>query len=167
MSPPLLLSHDPAWHDWFKTEKGRLLRAMGPWTTSLDHIGATAVPGLVARPVLDIMVGVPSARDAFRSVAPLERLGFTHQVLQTDEGFHLRFQRRLPSPVDVQLVPWGSLWFIRAVALREHLKQHPDSLAALDTLKRSYAGEREYESVKLSYHREIWAREGWDRSRSA
>ena len=49
---------DPAWSEQFEEEKARLLEAVGEYVEDIQHIGSTSVPGLGAKPVIDIMIGV-------------------------------------------------------------------------------------------------------------
>jgi GrpB-like predicted nucleotidyltransferase (UPF0157 family) len=54
----LLVPYDPLWPAAFEDEKVRLAKALGPVAKGIEHHGSTAVPGLCAKPILDIMVGI-------------------------------------------------------------------------------------------------------------
>ena len=58
IEPIEVVDYDPAWPRWFEQERERLLRVLGERAVSVEHIGSTAVPGLTAKPVIDILVSV-------------------------------------------------------------------------------------------------------------
>jgi len=75
--PVILHAHDPAWHQAFDRERDRL-RALSPGTfLAIEHIGSTAVPGLVAKPVIDLMAGVASLDGVDALVDRLCENGYT------------------------------------------------------------------------------------------
>ena len=55
--PIIVLPYDPRWPELFEEERGRIEQAIGPWVKEIEHVCSTAVPGLAAKPVIDIMVG--------------------------------------------------------------------------------------------------------------
>ena len=68
---------DPAWRGRFEAEKAGLLSALGERLVAIEHIGSTAVPGLDAKPIIDIMVGTP--RQHWPAVVEaLKRLDYIH-----------------------------------------------------------------------------------------
>jgi GrpB-like predicted nucleotidyltransferase (UPF0157 family) len=60
----------------YEEEKAAILRAIGSRLVAIEHVGSTAVPGLGAKPIVDIMAGLPSLADAADCIAPLEALGY-------------------------------------------------------------------------------------------
>ena len=76
MSAPIeLVDYDPTWPDEFMAERALLLEVLAPWLAGpIEHIGSTAIPGLRAKPVIDIMAPVQSldaSRVAIPALAPL------------------------------------------------------------------------------------------------
>ncbi len=69
--PIVVVPYDEAWPSLYEEERARIERAIGPWVEEIEHVGSTAVSGLAAKPIIDIMVGVRSL-DA--SPVPVERL---------------------------------------------------------------------------------------------
>jgi GrpB-like predicted nucleotidyltransferase (UPF0157 family) len=61
--PHEISEYDPAWAGRFADWRFRLAAALGAAATRIDHVGSTAVPGLAAKPVIDIMISVPDVRD--------------------------------------------------------------------------------------------------------
>lgn len=72
----LLVTYDPLWPAAFEEEKVRLAKALGPVAMGIEHYGSTAVPGLCAKPILDIMVGVLPLSEWERCKPALETLGY-------------------------------------------------------------------------------------------
>ena len=62
--PIEIVDYDTAWPRQFEEEKGRILAAIGRHVAAVEHIGSTAVPGLAAKPIIDILVGLRSLADA-------------------------------------------------------------------------------------------------------
>ena len=74
----LLVAYDPLWPAAFENEKGRLAKALGPVAKGIEHYGSTAVPGLCAKPILDIMVGISPLSEWERCKPALEALGYDY-----------------------------------------------------------------------------------------
>src|SRR3954468_21930016 len=74
--PVRLAPHDAAWRGAFETERARLAREIDLPPDSIEHIGSTAVPGLTAKPVIDMMLGVRSLPPARDLLSRLEILGY-------------------------------------------------------------------------------------------
>jgi GrpB-like predicted nucleotidyltransferase (UPF0157 family) len=72
----LLADYDPSWVDAYAEEKGRLDAALGDVAKAIEHFGSTSVPGMRAKPILDIIVGVSPFEEWERCKAPLESLGY-------------------------------------------------------------------------------------------
>jgi len=75
----LIANYDPLWPQMYEEERGRILAAIGEWIVDVQHVGATAVPGLAAKPVIDIMAGLRSWDDREQCIAPLEALGYENR----------------------------------------------------------------------------------------
>ena len=73
-----IVNYDPRWPRRFKEEKARILAAIGPWARSVEHVGSTAVPGLAAKPIIDILVGLRSLEDAKECITRLEAIGYEY-----------------------------------------------------------------------------------------
>ena len=85
MSTLRLVPYDPAWPEWFARETARLKAALSPWVVAVEHVGSTSVPGLVAKPVIDIAAAVESEPDADACVAPATALGYAFRGLHGDD----------------------------------------------------------------------------------
>ena len=131
---------DPGWADRFEREAGRIGTALGRLATSVDHVGSTAVPGLAAKPVIDIQVSVPSMIPRSTYVDPLVGLGYRwaidpwtdeHEFFSRDEDGERAFH--------VHVCRAGGAWERRHLAFRDWLRDHPEDAAAYERLKRKLA----------------------------
>jgi GrpB-like predicted nucleotidyltransferase (UPF0157 family) len=135
-----IVPHDPRWHQRFEDERALLEETIGPWVTGgIHHVGSTAVPGLEAKPVVDILVGVESleaARDCFR---PLAGIDYVYAPYLPEE-MHWFCK---PSPArrthHLHLVPTESRRYREELAFRDRLRGDERLVAEYGALKRRLA----------------------------
>src|SRR4029079_6606777 len=112
--PPItIVGYDLQWPARFEAERRLLVEAIGAWVVdgAIGHIGTTAVLGLPANPVIDIMAGVESREPSRAPVAVLERHQYCYAAYRTDVMHWLRQPSPAPRPTPLHLVPLGSaLW---------------------------------------------------------
>ena len=71
-----IVDHDIIWSNAFAEEKARVVDLLGIGEMYVQHVGSTAVPGLAAKPIIDIMVGIPDMKYADDYTSRLERIGY-------------------------------------------------------------------------------------------
>jgi GrpB-like predicted nucleotidyltransferase (UPF0157 family) len=71
-----LVEHDAAWAELFEREASRIQATLGPAALAVDHVGSTSVPGLAAKPIIDIVLTVIDASDEAAYVPALETAGY-------------------------------------------------------------------------------------------
>ncbi len=76
--PAVIENYDPNWPLTFVEERQELVRLIGDLAIAIEHIGSTAVPGLCAKPIIDIMVGLHRFDDASRTMEPLKQIGYRY-----------------------------------------------------------------------------------------
>jgi GrpB-like predicted nucleotidyltransferase (UPF0157 family) len=132
-----VVPYDAAWPGMFAHEHGRLAAALGEVAVRIDHIGSTAVPGLAAKPWIDIQVEVRRMRppDAYRD--PLLALGYLHHP---DDDDHEFFDRR---PYHVHVCAAGGDWARRHLAFRDLLRRDPAARSAYQEEKLRLAAEHD------------------------
>ena len=126
---------DPAWPRRYEAERARIEGALGPLAERIEHIGSTAVPGLAAKPIVDVLVAVPDPDDEAAFVPALERAGY---VLRVREPGH-RMLRTPALDVHVHVWPHGSPEVDRHLAFRDRLRADDADRAAYGALKRDLA----------------------------
>jgi GrpB-like predicted nucleotidyltransferase (UPF0157 family) len=139
-APVEIVPYDPGWPHRFDDEAQRLRDVLRPWLAgSIEHIGSTAVPGLAAKPVVDIMAGVESLDASRPAIAALTDVGYCYAPYKADaEHWFCK-----PSPAfrthHLHLVPIVSPQWSRTLAFREYLRTNPDIAAEYADLKRRLA----------------------------
>ncbi len=145
-----VVPYDPRWPALYAAERDALLAACPAQFVVVEHIGSTAVPGLGAKPVLDIMIGVRTLAEADRyCVEPIIRLGYDYvKVFEQDTPFRRYFRKNTREGTrthQIHLVEYGSDWWKRHLAFRDYLRVHGDARQAYEQLKRDLAT-REFET---------------------
>jgi GrpB-like predicted nucleotidyltransferase (UPF0157 family) len=133
-----LVEWTPRWAELFTEEAGRLRVALGGLAVALEHYGSTSVPGLVAKPLLDILVGGPQATEASPYIAALAPLGYDYAA-HAGVPEHLVFGRGLARTHLVHVVRYGSAAWHRALAFRDALRGDARLREAYAELKRELA----------------------------
>jgi GrpB-like predicted nucleotidyltransferase (UPF0157 family) len=151
----------PRWAELFAEEAARLRAALGDLAVGIEHYGSTSVPGLLAKPLLDILVGGPEATDAAPYVAALAPLGYDYSP-RAGVPDHLVFGRGRARTHLVHVVRHGGEAWHRALAFRDALRADPalrDSYAALKReLARRHGGERnQYTAAKSAFVERVLA----------
>ena len=135
--------YDPAWAAAFDAERARLVEALGPLARRVDHHGSTSVPGLAAKPVIDIQISVESLEPPDAYATPLRALGYTHLPHADDDLVCPFFYRPAtwPHTHHIHVVEHGGLEERRTLAFRDYLRDHADAKQAYAELKQRLAPE--------------------------
>jgi GrpB-like predicted nucleotidyltransferase (UPF0157 family) len=131
----IIENYDSRWPQQFETIRSRIASSLGELATAIEHIGSTAVPGLAAKPIIDIDVLLRSAADLPLAIIRLASLGYEHRG---DLGIPGREAFRTPPddfPHHLYLCPPDSQEYRRHIAFRDHLRTHPEDARAYATLK--------------------------------
>jgi GrpB-like predicted nucleotidyltransferase (UPF0157 family) len=154
-----VVPYDPGWPAAFEQEALRLRTALGTLALRVDHNGSTSIPGLAAKPVIDIQVSVAALQPLAEYGERLESIGYVH-VPHEDDSFCPFFHRprRWPHSHHVHVVESDGLEERRTLAFRDYLRDHVEAA-------------REYERLKLSLTEELGtnspeSREAYARSKT-
>ena len=134
-----LVPHQAIWKTLFEQEKERLLGVLRPYILDLQHIGSTSIPGIAAKPILDIGVAVQSFTAGFACIDPLQRLGYRYFGENGVPGRHY-FDYGSPCRVHLHIFAQDSPEWEAHILFRDYLTHHPDAAAQYDALKRDLAG---------------------------
>lgn len=134
--PIEIVAYDPAWPRRFEAERARLAAALGPVARRIEHVGSTAVPGLAAKPVVDILVAVDDPDDDRSHHPALQGIGLE---LRVREPAH-RMYRTPTRDVHVHLWAVGSDHVVRHLVFRDWLRDHADDRQRYEEVKRALAG---------------------------
>ena len=141
--PITISDYDPTWPTQFEQERTRLHTALGSIVTTIEHVGSTAVPGLAAKPIIDMLVGVRSLSEArARSTEALGGLGYTymHEYEAWLPG-EMLFRKGPPGPWThhAHLMEPSSPRWEELMSVREYLRAHHDVATAYGELKKALA----------------------------
>lgn len=156
--------HHPAWARLFADEAARLRTALGNAVIDVEHIGSTSVPGLAAKPILDLAASIPSLADAPALVPALRRLGYEHKP-DPEIPERMYFVKGPPErrTHHLSLAEPGSRFWRTHLGFRDRLRADPELAAAYARLKHELAarhpGDRlAYTSGKESFIRSVLRR---------
>src|SRR6478672_2826881 len=123
-----IVPYDPGWPGEFEREGGRLQAELGGLALRIEHHGSTAVPGLAAKPVIDIQISVAHLQPLSAYAGPLARLGYTHAAGADDDRCPF-FPRpaEWPHTHHVHVVEAGSREEQQTLLFRDYLRSHPDA----------------------------------------
>jgi GrpB-like predicted nucleotidyltransferase (UPF0157 family)/GNAT superfamily N-acetyltransferase len=161
--PIELSDYDPRWPGMFERERAALEVAIGPWASGgIHHVGSTAVPGLAAKPIVDILVGVESLDASRACFEPLASLDYLHAPYRSEEMHWFCKPHPSRRTHHLHLVPTDSDRFADELRFRDRLRADPDTARAYAKLKRELAvrfrDDREaYTDAKAGFIAEILA----------
>jgi GrpB-like predicted nucleotidyltransferase (UPF0157 family) len=144
--PIRVVPYDPAWPAQFDRERDLLGQAIGSWTVGdVHHVGSTAVPGLDAKPIVDILVGVEDLETSRACFEPLAGLGYLHAPYLPEE-MHW-FCKPDPSrrTHHLHLVPYDSSRYRDELAFRDLLRSSPEKAHEYAELKHRLAARFEHD----------------------
>jgi GrpB-like predicted nucleotidyltransferase (UPF0157 family)/ribosomal protein S18 acetylase RimI-like enzyme len=138
--PIRIAPYDPAWPARFERERLALEEAIGDWVTGgIHHVGSTAVPGLEAKPIIDILAGIEDLDAAKPSFGALAELGYLYAPYREEEMHWFCKPHPVRRTHHLHLVPVDSERFADVLAFRDFLRANPDAAKNYATLKRSLA----------------------------
>jgi GrpB-like predicted nucleotidyltransferase (UPF0157 family) len=143
-APVEICEYDAAWPLKFEKQKIDILNAIGNKVAAIEHIGSTAVTGLGAKPIIDIMVGLRKLSDADDCIEPLRKIGYEYVPELEAEIPERRYFHKGPSNMPkkhyhlhmVQI--HGEFWKVQ-ILFRDYLRMHSDSAQEYFRLKRQLA----------------------------
>jgi GrpB-like predicted nucleotidyltransferase (UPF0157 family) len=141
-----VVDHDPDWPRLFEREAERIGAVLGERVVQLEHVGSTSVPGLAAKPIIDILLVVPDSSDEPAYVPDLEAAGYV-LVIREPEWFQHRCFKGPDTNVNLHVYSPGCPEIERYLVFRERLRAHPDDRAHYQQVKRELA-ERDWTYVQ-------------------
>ncbi len=136
LEPVEIHPYDPTWPSQYEALAERACSALGGVALGIHHIGSTSVPGLAAKPLVDVIVLVASFEPIRAYAEPLSAMGFIYRA--DDEPRH-RFFKNDPRTAQIHVVDPTSDWVRVHVLFRDYLRVHPDAARAYEDLKGALA----------------------------
>jgi GrpB-like predicted nucleotidyltransferase (UPF0157 family) len=155
-----LVEYDPSWAELFEGERLALMPIFDGQAVGIEHIGSTSVPGLCAKPIVDVLIGLRDLKLANDQIEGMERLGYHYLG---EHGLPGRlFFRKEPRTHHVHVVEHGGEHWERQITFRDALRGSADERRRYDEFKRRLAAQghpREtYTEMKTPFIREVEAR---------
>lgn len=144
----IIAEYSIAWPKLFAAEKTRLQQIL-PTSATIEHIGSTAVPGLAAKPIIDIMVGLSDFSQAEALVPQVQALAYEYVSQFEVEMPFRRYFRKESEGIrthQIHMVAFGSEFWQRHLKFRNDLRSHPNTAAEYAVLKHKLAA-REWDDV--------------------
>ena len=157
-----LAPYDPAWPSLFTRLAKQIHEALGDAILLLEHVGSTSVPGLSAKPIIDMVLAVADSSDEASYVKPLEEKGYTLRIREPDW-----YEHRLLKPPEVEgnlhVFSAGCEEIERMLLFRDWLRIHADDRLLYEETKRELAARtwkytQNYGDAKTKVVQEILAR---------
>ena len=144
----MVVAYDPAWADRYEQESALIAGALSELVVGIEHVGSTAVPGLVAKSIVDVMVGVRQLSDGKRCIAPLDNVGYEYRG---DGGFpnHLFWRKGDPRQVHLHMVEHENDFWREHVSFRDKLRASQELIQEYAALKKRLA--HTYHHEKQAY----------------
>lgn len=138
--PIEVVPYDPSWPAHFEAERLLLEAVLAPWLAGpIEHVGSTAVAGLAAKPVIDIMAPVVTLDASRPAIAAVAVLGYGHYPYRAETMHWLCKPSPLVRTHHLHLVPLGSELWLQRLAFRDALRSDAALAAAYAALKRQLA----------------------------
>jgi GrpB-like predicted nucleotidyltransferase (UPF0157 family) len=159
-----LVEYDARWPALFAAERQRIRDRCGARSPRIEHVGGTSIPGMCAKPVVDMAAGHPRDASPGDFVAALEQAGYEHRGERGVPGRQF-FRRGQPRAYHLHLVEEGGPLWREYLAFRDYLRAHPADARRFADVKRALAArfprDREaYMNAKSSYVQQILRRAG-------
>jgi GrpB-like predicted nucleotidyltransferase (UPF0157 family) len=138
--PVDIVPYDPSWPRQFQDEAEVLRHALAPWLAGpIEHIGSTAIPGLSAKPTIDIMAGVETLDAARPAIAAAADVGYCYAAYQVEIEHWFCKPSRIVRTHHLHLIPVGAEAWLRPIAFRDYLRIHHDVAREYEVLKQGLA----------------------------
>jgi GrpB-like predicted nucleotidyltransferase (UPF0157 family) len=159
-----LRDYDPAWPDRYAREAARIREALKERVVRIEHVGSTSVPGLAAKPVIDIALEVPDSSDETAYAPDLEAAGYAFRIREP-EWFEHRFFKGAASDVNLHVFSAGCSETARMLRFRDRLRSNDADRELYVRTKRELAARdwrqvQDYADAKDAVVAEILTRAG-------
>ncbi len=160
--PVVLADYDPAWPAWYDSLAWRVRAALGKRVVALHHAGSTSIPGLAAKPLIDMLLEVADSADEAAYVPDLEAADFVLRIREPD-WFEHRLLKSAAPPANLHVYTAGEEEVRRMLAFRDHLRRDRADRDLYEATKRTLAGRtwektQDYADAKSEVIAEIMSR---------
>jgi GrpB-like predicted nucleotidyltransferase (UPF0157 family) len=136
----LIAEYDPAWPQRYEAHARVIRDGLGSTLLRIEHIGSTSVPGLAAKPIIDVLAVVPNSADESTYVPQLGALGYSLRVREP-RFFEHRMLRTIARDVHVHVFSPGAPEISRNITFRDRLRRSAEDRARYEAVKRRLAAQ--------------------------
>ena len=141
--PIELVNYDPAWPELFAREEARIRSVLGERVVRLEHTGSTSVPGLAAKPIVDITMFVADVNDEDAWIPDLETAGYRLVIREREpDWYDHRVFKGPDTNINLHVFSAGCIELERMVGFRDWLRTHEDDRQLYERTKRDLAAEK-------------------------
>jgi GrpB-like predicted nucleotidyltransferase (UPF0157 family) len=140
-APVTLSEYDSEWPRLFEREAERIHAALGDRALAVEHAGSTSVPGLAAKPIIDIVLVVADSANEAAYVPALEASGYVLRIREPD-WFEHRLFKGPETNVNLHVFSNGCIEVNRMLAFRDHLRANEDDRRRYEDAKRELAAQQ-------------------------
>jgi GrpB-like predicted nucleotidyltransferase (UPF0157 family) len=144
-----LSDHTQLWAELYREEEGRIMTAVRHLIIGLEHIGSTAIPGIKAKPILDMMAGVAQLEKALLCKTPLEAIGYDY-IADAGIANDYVFGKGLARTHYLHVVEYGGAKWTNHLCFRDRLRSDPELAQAYGKLKEELS--RKFSHNRAKYH---------------
>jgi GrpB-like predicted nucleotidyltransferase (UPF0157 family) len=160
--PIRIVEHDPRWAELFEREAERIRRALGPLALRIEHAGSTSVPGLVAKPIIDIVLAVPDSADEGAYVPAMGAAGYVLRAREPGWYEHRMFKGP-DTDINLHVFSRDCPEIGRMLIFRDRLRSDPAdrdlyARTKLELVRREWKYVQNYADAKTGVVEEIIAR---------
>jgi GrpB-like predicted nucleotidyltransferase (UPF0157 family) len=160
-APVVIVDYDPAWPDLFTQERRRLCGLLGDTALAIEHVGSTSVPGLAAKPIVDITLVVPDSSDEDAYLPRLVAAGYRLTIREPNWHEHRLFKGP-DTDINLHVFSVGCPEVVRVQVFRDWLRAHSQDRDRYAAVKRAIAagavGVRAYSEAKNEIIDDIYRR---------
>lgn len=148
--PVIIVPYDSAWPQKFESEKKLLKKILGKWAMGgIHHVGSTSIPGISAKPVIDIMVGVADLEKAKACIQLLEKISYCYFPYKPAEMIWFCKPSPYKRTHHLHLVQVGSTRWSECLAFRDYLRKNKSVRTDYEKLKKNLA--KKYQNNREAY----------------
>jgi GrpB-like predicted nucleotidyltransferase (UPF0157 family) len=140
--PVTIVPYDSYWPVLFEGEKSQLLQTCKDQDMQIEHIGSTAIPGLAAKPTIDILIGIKDLEEANRLIPLLKEIGYVYVPEYEQDMPDRRYfykGRKVEDDFHLHMVAVGSPFWKRHLAFRDYMRKHLEDVKEYELLKLTLA----------------------------
>ena len=148
-----IVDYDPRWPQQFQQEKSSIVAVLGIHSDRVEHIGSTAIPGLGAKPIIDLIVGIPSSAESDgiqQFLQPLQSIGYQHRGETVPGTLYIR--KAEPRRYNLHMTQHGGDFWVAHLLFRDYLRSHEDLAHRYEDLKRQLIAQLAPEPDRAAYN---------------